>query len=120
MRTGAGLTHISHIYIPDVDRGINKTYPEISQPGHAELQKLWNIVEDRKQGDGENVAFPHGHAVTKLKRQNIIFLEYSSCQAQYKRFNPQTQTLHSFNLYRHLDLLEPFMYIVRVLYVSKT
>ena len=42
------------------------------QPSDPELQELGNVVEDRAQGDRDNVAFPHRHAVTELKTRNQI------------------------------------------------
>lgn len=41
------------------------------QPSDPELQELGNVVEDRAQGDRDNVAFPHRHSVTELNTIQI-------------------------------------------------
>ena len=46
------------------------------QPSDPELQELGNVVEDRAQGDRDNVAFPHGHAVTELKKEKVEGMDF--------------------------------------------
>ena len=46
------------------------------QPSDPELQELGNVVEDRAQGDRDNVAFPHGHAVAELKTSFLCLFNF--------------------------------------------